>query len=64
MIGKYISKANHLLLIIGMSERDKKELSKDKKDQTTDPVQKQYKVHFKIMLVMFSPRFLFSFHQV
>lgn len=47
-----------------MSERDKKELSKDKKDQTTDPVQKQYKVHFKIMLVMFSPRFLFSFHQV
>lgn len=53
-----------MLLTIGMSERDKKELSKDEKDQTTDPVQKEHKVHFKIMLVMFSPSFLFSFHRV
>lgn len=47
-----------------MSERGKEELSKDEKDQTIDPVQKEHKGHFKIMLVMFSPSFLFSFHQV
>lgn len=62
MIGKHISRTNHLLLTTGMSERDKKELSKDEKDQTTDPVHKEHKVHFKIMSVMFSPTFLFSFH--
>lgn len=38
-----------------MSESDKKALSKDMKDQTTDLVQKKHKLHFKIMLVMFSP---------
>lgn len=62
MVGKHISRANHLLPTIGMSERDKKDLSKDEKDQTTDPVHKEHKVHFKIMSVMFSPSFLFSFH--
>lgn len=37
-----------------MSESDKEELSKDKKDQTTDLVQKKHNLHFKVMLVMFS----------